>query len=116
MSFKVPEKYRITKNHRLASDSSYGNNGVFIIPFQSYKLHCIASDGLEWEHVSVSYSKDKVPNWGMMCFVKNIFWDLEDCVMQLHPQESKYVNIHNGVLHLWRPVKHKIPTPPLFMV
>ena len=48
---KVPEEYRI-KNGPLASDSTYGNNGAFDIPFESYVLFCVASDGGNWDHVS----------------------------------------------------------------
>ena len=31
---KVPEQYRVTKG-LMATDASYGNNGIFIIPFSN---------------------------------------------------------------------------------
>jgi hypothetical protein len=63
-----------------------------------------------WEHVSVSIAK-KIPTWVEMCWVKALFWDDEDAVMQLHPPKSTYVNNHPNCLHLWRPVDVPIPLP-----
>jgi len=51
--FHVPNEYRIREGI-LQSDDSNGNNGAFIIPFRSFQLRAIASDGMAWEHVSVS--------------------------------------------------------------
>ena len=56
--FKVPEQYRVTKspNKHNNSKPEDGNNGIFIIPLNKSKTvvaFCIASDLLEWEHVSV---------------------------------------------------------------
>lgn len=113
--FKVPERYRITKNALMASDASYGNNGAFIIDMSSGTVAlCIASDGEGWEHVSVHMSsdgKDRTPTWAEMCKIKALFWDEEDCVMQLHPPKSDYVNNHKHCLHLWRPIGVEIPRP-----
>jgi len=68
--------------------------------------------GIDWEHVSVSTLK-RCPNWQEMCFIKDLFFDPEETVMQLHPPKSRYVNIHPNCLHLWRPLKAEIPLPPL---
>lgn len=112
MSFHVPEPDRITKGP-FKSDMSFGNNGAFLIAsYKKYFLHVIASDGMGWDHVSVS-REDRIPNWREMCDIKKIFWDPEDCVIQFHPPESQYVNNHPYVLHLWRPQNEKIPMPPL---
>lgn len=66
------------------------------------------SDEAGWEHVSVSsYKRNQLPSWEVMCRLKNMFWDKEECVVQIHPKESQYVHGVNGlenVLHLWRPV------------
>lgn len=118
MTFHVPDKYRV-KTGFMASDESYGNNGVFMINSLKLKtvLACQASDGLEWEHVSVSASTPKrCPNWEEMCFVKDMFWDAEDCIIQYHPPKSDYVNCHPYVLHLWRPIGIEIPRPPFILV
>jgi len=51
-----------------------------------------------------------------MAYVKDLCWDDEDVVMQLHPRKSEYVNNHPHVLHLWRPRHEMIPTPPSILV
>jgi hypothetical protein len=48
--------------------------------------------------------------------VKDLFWELEDWVVQFHPAQSEYVNHHPGCLHLWRPLVEKLPTPLAIMV
>ncbi|EGR1128985.1 hypothetical protein ACKVFG_003347 [Vibrio cholerae] len=105
MPFKVPEKYRVKGgiNGMMQSDETFGNNGLFIIktPKLSSPLTVIASDGAEWEHVSVSLSH-RCPTWEEMCLVKSLFWDEEDAVIQIHPPKSQYVNNHPYSLHLWR--------------
>jgi hypothetical protein len=68
-----------------------------------------------WEHVSVSCER-RIPNWLEMCFVKDLFWTDEECVMQLHPPKSVYVNYHPHCLHLWRPVLGGIPIPDAMLV
>jgi hypothetical protein len=123
VSFHVPERNRIRKGKR-GTDESYGNNGMFL--FQAglrrpYLLCTIASDGSDWaisglefpawEHVSVS-TQVRCPTWEEMCFIKGIFWDADDVVMQFHPRESEYVNQHPFCLHMWRPIGVEFPTPP----
>lgn len=120
MMFKVPEHYRKTKG-RMASDASNGNNGCFIIPplIRKRELSVIASDGMGWEHVSVHAwdgSQTLTPYWDEMAYIKKLFWDDEDVVIQYHPAKSHYVNNHQNVLHLWRPAELEIPTPPDIMV
>lgn len=108
--FHVPEKYRV-KTGSCGSDKSHGNNGAF----QLGRLNIVASDQEGWEHVSVSLT-DRQPRWNEMCKIKDLFWDKEDCVIQYHPPESKYVNNHPYVLHMWRPTELVIPMPPIIMV
>ncbi len=78
-------------------------------------LKAVATYGLGWDHVSVS-RKDRIPTWEEMCFVKDCFFDPEDCVVQYHPPRSKYRNCHPRCLHLWRPQAERLPMPPLAMV
>lgn len=119
----VPEKltYSRVRSGNLGSDDSYGMNGAFLVPGPcGLSLKIIATDGVEydadnWEHVSVS-TKHRVPNWVEMCFVKDLFWDEEEAVMQLHPPKSDYVNHHPFCLHLWRPLNQTIPLPPSILV
>jgi hypothetical protein len=70
-----------------------------------------AHEGIPWEHVSVS-TRHRVPYWKEMCFVKDLFWDEEDAVVQFHPPRSKYVNNCERCLHLWRPMNGEFPAPP----
>lgn len=99
-----------------------GRNGIFEIFHKNTRLRVISSDGHGWEHVSVSVrpsrkggKRKKLPTWDDMCFVKSLFWDEEEAVIQYHPAKSEYVNIAE-VLHLWKPVSAEIPTPPTWMV
>jgi len=119
--FHVPEKYRLVTG-RMASNVNFGNNGAFVIPSpvsERRSMVIIASDGMGWEHVSVHGERGKeeyTPYWDEMCFVKDLFWDEEDVVMQLHPRKSQYVNNHPNTLHLWRPIDKEIPTPLSILV
>ncbi len=79
------------------------------------RLRVIASWGMGWDHVSVSLA-DRCPTWEEMCFVKDIFFRPDECVIQYHPPESKYINNHKYVLHMWRPQNESIPMPPLCFV
>lgn len=134
---KVPEQYRVKDHPFLGSDSSYGNNGFFIIPHNRISLYyyqCQVSDGMGWHHVSVSLIKEvsvqhtkgrakwikqtveRCPTWEEMCYIKSLFWDDEDSVMQLHPPKSQWVNNHPYCLHLWKPDQAEIPLPLQIMV
>lgn len=90
-------------------------NGLFIIPFNGCNLQVIASTGGHWDHVSVSLP-NKCPTWEDMNYIKDMFFEADECVMQLHPQKSNYVNLHKYCLHLWRPQRDTIPMPPIYMV
>lgn len=114
MSFHVPNEFRI-RSGLMGSDDSIGNNGLFEWGTLRGRIRVIASDGEGWEHVSVSF-QNRTPSWEEMCEIKEIFWDKQDCVMQLHPPESDYVSFAKHCLHLWRPTDREIPRPPSWMV
>lgn len=59
-----------------------------------------SNNGAVTEHVSVSLPK-RLPTWNEMAEVKDIFWNDEEMVVQMHPPKSEYVNVAE-VLHLWR--------------
>lgn len=111
--------------HRVVSEyffstASDGFNGAFSfpVPGEPRRVFCIASDGLGWQHVSVSFGRDnhKTPSWELMCRVKDLFWEPGDWVMQFHPPAAEYVNNHPGCLHLWRPTAQLFPTPESILV
>jgi len=126
---------------QLGTTEADGNNGMFRMdsPEPGWSLALICSDGTEapdkpewqWEHVSVHAYRDqkievvgllgrgskpglkqRTPTWKEMAFVKDLCWDAEDVVIQFHPRKSEYINNHPHVLHLWRPTRAEIPTPP----
>ncbi len=113
---KEIEKYRL-KDGPFESDETYGNNGMFIIlcKYTNKKLKVIASDQMNWEHVSVSLT-DRTPLWKEMCFIKDLFWSEEETVIQYHPKKSEYVNNHENCLHLWKPLRGNILYPPSVLV
>lgn len=104
----IVESYR-SQSRPSPVGASYG---LFFVPVGSMKLKVIACDGEEtgWDHVSLSLP-NRCPNWSEMCTVKDLFFDAEETVIQLHPPLSSYVNVHPYCLHLWRPVFTEIPLP-----
>ena len=120
---KFPEQFRW-------ADAPNGYHTIPGEPFGAFRisarfangrcLNVIAADGQEtgWEHVSVSLTEtpNKCPSWDEMCVVKRLFWEGSDCVVQFHPRDAEYVNLHPGVLHLWRCVNAEFPVPPMICV
>jgi hypothetical protein len=116
---KFPEQYRVRRG-QFASNPGDPFGMFMVAPAlrRTESIKIIATDGLDqksrlerWEHVSVSLAS-RCPTWQEMCFVKSLFWDDEDCVMQLHPPRSQWINNHPYCLHLWRPLERAIPLPP----
>ena len=79
------------------------------------KLRIIASTGMGWDHVSVSLPH-RIPTWKEMDYIKRLFFNPDEVVMQIHPAESKHVNNMEFCLHLWRPQNENIPLPPLELI
>jgi len=105
------DKYRI-RDFYFASSPSDGMNGAFKFPGG---LHVIASDGMGWEHVSVSLF-DRTPTWEEMQRIKDLFWNDDETVIQYHPSKKEYINQHPFCLHLWKPIGVEILTPPGILV
>ena len=77
-------------------------NGHTMLTHKGSSLSVRFSEGMGWDHISISL-RHRCPTWEEMCWVKNLFFDPDDVVMQLHPAKSQYVNYHPYCLHLWRP-------------
>jgi hypothetical protein len=114
-----PDRYRIANG---AYGSPKGADyGAFVIPGPCGEdLRVIVSPGdadesIPWEHASVSL-RNRCPRWQEMCFIKDLFWDEEEAVMQLHPPKSTWINNHPHCLHLWKPMEAEIPLPPSIAV
>lgn len=103
------ERYRI-RNGQWGSTREAGNNGAFQVPCCGRVARVIISDGLGWDHVSVSFP-DRCPTWEEMSAIKDMFFEPEECVVQYHPPHSSYKNLHQYCLHLWRPRDADIPMP-----
>lgn len=115
MTFKVPNKFRV-RTGVAGSTDAIGNNGAFVVRLKhNQEVFVIASDGLGWEHVSVS-RRDRCPTWDEMCQIKGLFWGEDDCVVQFHPARSDYVNNHPNCLHLWRKPSAGFPIPDSILV
>lgn len=119
---KIPATLEPFRFHGGPWGSEQGDDfGAFQIPGPcGESLRIIASPGdadeaIPWEHVSVS-TRHRCPYWKEMCFVKELFWDEEEMVMQLHPPKSQWINNHDFCLHLWRPLDGNIPAPPSIAV
>lgn len=113
---KFPEQYRVSFG--LHQSQKGDDFGAFRIPSprDNRDLAVIASSGdkelgVAWEHVSVSLP-NRCPTWPEMDFVKRLFWDDEESVIQLHPPRSRWINNHDYCLHMWRPLEFEIPLPP----
>ena len=77
----------------------------------------VASWGGGWDHVSVTPMKRNIiPSWNMMCKVKDIFFNPDEAVIQIHPPKDEYVNNMPNCLHLWRANDKEMILPPSFMV
>lgn len=62
-----------------------------------------------YEHISVSPKhKFRIPSWEDMCVLKEIFFEDEEEVYQIHPKKSEYVNLSKNCLHLWKPIGHEL--------
>lgn len=90
-------------------------NGCFVIAFAGTELNCIATAGEGWDHVSVSV-EGRCPTWAEMSHVYSLFAEPNETWMQLHVPASQHVNCHPYCLHIWRPQRKAIITPPAVMV
>lgn len=69
----------------------------------------------EWEHVSVSCI-DRCPSWDEMSAIKELFWEDSETVMQFHPMNKQYINLHPFTLHMWKKVGVNSELPPKWLI
>lgn len=95
--------------YRIAGE---GNNGAYQIPIHACGsvVTVISSDGLGWDHVSVSL-KNRCPKWDEMQYIKDLFFDPSETAVQFHPKKEKHINNHPYCLHLWKnqTAEHDLP-------
>ena len=120
MKSKIPKflnKYREREGAMKSLDYFQGTGLFTGVPSPtSGTLKIIGSEGCQeavskWDHVSVS-RKDRCPTWEEMCYVKSLFFKVDEWAMQLHPPIEDNINQHEFCLHLWRPLDSEIPKPP----
>lgn len=128
MTFEVPGPSRLTKKWFIdhgrpdlvsaSSTPADGNNGWFLVRRRGgRRFFCIASDGMGWEHVSISIrtagleAVRRTPTWDEMSLIKRLFWSDDDTVVQYHPAKEAYRNYDAYTLHLWRPTELLLPRP-----
>lgn len=122
IDWKDLEQFRQNNHGTLWCSVAGDTFGAFVIPCGKTSLQIIASSGDEqipWEHVSIharDYLGMRTPTWKEMCFVKDLFWEVEETVIQYHPPRSLYVNNHPHVLHLWKPIGLEVTLPPTIAV
>lgn len=96
-----------------------GCGGMYMVPYKTLNgivhLKVLVGCGNGWDHISVSLSK-RCPTWQEMSFIKSLFFEDDETVMQLHVPSGDHINIHDNCLHLWRPHDLQIPLPPSVMV
>jgi hypothetical protein len=120
MRYAFPEKLEAGRIHDgpYASPAHAAYGAFKITGPCGATLIIIASDGSDlkekWQHVSVSIQR-RPPNWQEMCFVKSLFWDDDELVIQFHPPLKDYVNCHPNCLHLWKP-PFDVALPPSILV
>lgn len=113
-----PEVERGRIRHTRWASSPGDDYGAFVLRRGAIRFKVIASPGSEeipWDHVSVS-TEIRCPTWEEMAWVKSLFFDDEEAVVQFHPPRAHYVNYHPYCLHLWRPHNVEIPLPPTIAV
>lgn len=85
-------------------------NKSFSVPLNDNKeAFVIASENfMGWDHVSAhiisveSGALNRTPNNEEMQFLRNLFFEDEEVVLEFHPAKKDYINNHSYVLHMWR--------------
>lgn len=115
---KSLEEIKQNKYIEIKREGRDGIGGVIYDKKTRVKLNFIMSWGAGWEHCSVSITDryKRTPSWEQMCFIKNSFWNEDECCVEYHPAKKDYVNNHEYCLHIWKPIDQEIPTPPSLMV
>lgn len=109
----MKEFEEIKKNPRIAVtfEGMDGFHGIISMP--TWIGNLIVSKGGGWEHISVSPKKLRIiPSWDDMCRLKDIFWNEDESVIEIHPAKNEYVNNMPNCLHLWRCYYKDMVLPP----
>lgn len=100
----------ILENSKIWNYTPFPMNSAFIKLPDCGTCSVIWGDNEEgYEHVSVSPKKKfNTPTWNDMCVLKDIFFEDDEEVYQIHPKKSEYINVVENCLHLWKPIGHEL--------
>jgi len=101
--------------HPFTDELCDDESGVFLLPMDGETVCVVASVCEGWEHVSVSLD-DRRPTWAEMEDVKQMFFDVDETVIQIHTPGDYVISFGENCLHLWRPTDGNVPLPPKWMV
>ena len=97
---------------RTGDDAGFNGLFVFAVAGEARLVKAVASDGLGWRHVSVSFQGSaKPPSWAVMDAVCRLFYEPDEWVVQFHAPPARNVNNYPGTLHLWSCVGREFPVP-----
>lgn len=105
----------IRRDRRLQIKQVAEDGGSGWVTIRGKAMAVVFSWGGGWDHVSASFS-NRCPTWDEMCIAKDIFFRPDECCVQYHPAEKDYVNVFPYCLHIWRPQRVDLPTPPKIYV
>ena len=90
------------------------NGMTFMIPLEGEGLLCLLSWGHGWEQVKVRGAKT-FPTWPEICYIKEVVWEPEEAVMNLHLPNAAHI-IDDKTVHLWKCSDQDIALPNIFML
>ena len=89
--------------------------GYFCFKRNGNLYNCIISNEMVWDHVSITLDKKRCPTWEEMCWIKSLFFEDDEAVIQIHPAKEDYINVSKTCLHLWK-YQGEFPLPDSIMV
>ena len=109
---------KIILNNPRLSKIELGIDGFrAIYTTHKFSASLIVSTGAGWEHVSIAPLKWKyIPTWEDMCTLKELIFEDNEAVIQIHPPKAEYVNQKENCLHLWRCTYKPMVLPPSILV
>ena len=80
----------IQASGRIVIDMQNDDGFRALVQFPHWQGSLIVSWGGGWEHASVSPSRRNcMPTWDDMCFLKNLVWNEDEAVIQVHPPKAE---------------------------
>ena len=109
-------RWRIRKGS-FPSEDADGFNGAFLVPLEGELWFVRISDGAGWKHLSISNAQKKdLPTWKVMTRVKDTFFADDEWACQYFPAKADYINDCEWCLHIWAPLREKLPVPHYVLV